>query len=323
MNETEGMMKMFFLKREIEKIVKDRTFPRLLFACFTHTGITNILSDKTHVCLAFRVITGKKLNLSNPHTFREKLQWLKLYDRNPLYSIMVDKYEVKKYVEDKGYSHYVIPTIGVWESVSEIDFSNLPKSFVLKCTHDSGSVVICRDKKDFKGNVAQKKLRKGIKRNFYYNGREWPYKNVKPRIIAEPYLAELGGNVIEYKIFCFGGEPYIILVCTGDAHTNKRKHSWFDTKFKKLPFKIGASYLQGDKIQKPDNLQEMLEFAKEMSQGIPQVRVDLYNVEGQIYFGEFTFFHESGYKAFFPEDWDEKIGELIKLPKTGKNTKFN
>lgn len=256
----------------------------------------------------------KKLNLDKPVTFNEKIQWLKLYDRKPEYSKMVDKYEVKKYVADVIGEQYVIPVLGVWDKFDDIDFDKLPDQFVLKCTHDSGGVIICNDKQKFDANVVRKKINKSLKRNYYLLGREWPYKNVKPRIIAEQYINSLKAkNLVEYKIFCFNGIAKMVLVCKGEAHSNNRTNDYCDLNLKRLPFTCFYPNSIGD-IECPAKMSKLISLAEKLSDGIPHVRVDMYITDEEIYFGEMTFYHNAGLQLFEPGLWDEKIGEWLDLP---------
>ncbi len=271
--------------------------------------------DKLYLKWLFRVRVGYKLDLNNPKTFNEKLQWLKLYNRKPEYTQMVDKVEAKKYVENLIGEEYIIPTLGVYNSVDEIDFDKLPNQFVLKCTHDSGGVVICSDKNKLNIIAAKKKLRQGLRCHYYYQNREYPYKNVKPRIIAEKYMVdESGYELKDYKFFCFNGEPKALFIATdrGSA-TEETKFDFFDMDFKHLPFTNGHPN-STKPINKPIGFDKMKELAAKLSQGEPHLRVDFYDINGQIYFGELTFFHWSGMMAFEPEEWDYKFGEWIKLP---------
>ena len=256
-----------------------------------------------------------KLNLDNPQTYNEKLQWLKLYDHNPLYTTLVDKYEVKQYVADKIGPQYVIPTLGVWDSVKDIDFDKLPNQFVLKCTHDSGGLVICKDKSKLNIAKAKRVLRKSLRRNFYYMGFEWPYKNVKPRIVAEEYMEDTKTKELrDYKFFCFDGEVKALFIATERQKEGEDvKFDFFDADFNHLPFRQGhenAAVLP----EKPLRFDDMKVLAAKLSKDIPQVRVDFYEVDGRIYFGEMTFYHHGGWTKFDPKDWDMKWGELIKLP---------
>lgn len=273
------------------------------------------MSDKTYLQCKWWVNNGKKLDLENPVTFNEKLQWLKLYNRNPMYTTMVDKYEAKKYVANIISDEHIIPTLGIYDSVEDIDFDSLPNQFVLKCTHDSGGIVICQDKTQLNRKEAIKKLRKGLKSNFYWTNREWPYKNVTPRIIAEKYMTNGDGELRDYKFFCFDGVPRIMFIASDRFNKEEEtKFDFFDMEFNHLPFRNGHPNATRP-IERPAEFDEMRMLASKLSKGIPQVRVDFYDVNGQIYFGEMTFFHWSGFVKFDPEEWDYKIGEMIELPR--------
>lgn len=260
---------------------------------------------------------GKELNLENPTLFTEKLQWLKLHDRRPEYTKMVDKYEVRKYAAEKIGEEHLIPLLGVWDRFEDIDFDKLPDQFVLKCTHDSGGFYVCKDKKKMNVNAARRKLNRRLKRNYFWGGREWPYKNVKPRIIAEKYIDSLGKpESIEYKLTCFGGEVKFITVCRGIAHDelNKRKNDFYDRDFNFLPFV--TTYYANSNIpnEKPKELDTIINICETMSAGIPTVRVDCYIIDGQVYFGEMTFFTWNGFIHFDPPEWDKTLGDWIVLP---------
>ncbi len=262
---------------------------------------------------------GKKLDLKDPKTFNEKLQWLKLYDRNPEYTKMVDKYEVKKYVADIIGEEYIIPTLGVWDKFEDIDFAALPDQFVLKCTHDSGGLVICRDKSKLDIEEAKKKITSSLKTNYYYQGREWQYKRVKPCIIAEKYMVdESGYELKDYKFFAFDGKSRAMFIAS-DRNTpgEETKFDFYDMDFNLLPFTNGHPN-SGKSIQKPETFDKMRELSEKLSKGIPQLRVDFYDVNGHIYFGELTFYHWGGMMPFDPEEWDHKFGEWIKLPEKRK-----
>lgn len=253
-------------------------------------------------------------NLKNPQTYNEKLQWLKLHDRNPICTTLVDKYAVKQYVTDKIGKQYVIPTLGIWDRVEDIDFDKLPNQFVLKCTHDSGSIVICKDKKQFNTANACEKLRKGLTQNFYWNGREWPYKNVSPRIIAETYMEDKKtAELRDYKFFCFNGKVKLLFVATGRQRAKEPCFDFYDTNFVHLPLKHGHPNAD-QPIKKPIGFEEMKDLAHKLSTGIPQVRVDFYEVNGKVYFGELTLFHHGGFVPFDPVEWDKKMGNWISLP---------
>lgn len=279
-------------------------------------GLLNWLPDKMYLKLLYELRTGKKPDLKNPKNFNEKLQWLKLYDRNPEYSRMVDKHEAKRYVAEKLGEQYIIPTLGVWEKFDDIDFDALPEKFVLKCTHDSGGLVICKDKSKLDKESARAKIECSLKRNYYYSSREWPYKDVKPRIIAEQFLEDMD-ELVEYKMFCFNGEVKMILVCKGQAHGAGRTNDYCDTNLKRFPFVSLNPNSEGELLV-PKEMPELLSIAEKLSAGIPQVRVDTYLADGKIYFGELTFFHNSGMATFDPPEWDEKLGSWIKLPQKGE-----
>lgn len=277
--------------------------------------LSHRIDDVRYLKMIYFFCFWKKLNLDNPKTYNEKLQWLKINDRKDIYTTMVDKYEVKKYVSNIIGEEYIIPTLGVWDNFDDIDFSLLPDKFVLKCTHDSGGLVICRDKKKFDIKKARDKINKTLKRNYYYLGREWPYKNVKPRIIAEEYIVDKNNELNDYKYFCFSGHPKMLFIAS-DRGIDTR-FDFYDMNFRHLPFING--HPNSDKvINRPVNFNKMRELASILSRDIPQVRVDFYDVDGKIYFGEMTFFHFSGFVPFEPGKWDKKIGEWLVLPKKNK-----
>ena len=278
--------------------------------------LTNVLSDKTFVKIEYRNRMRKKLNLKTPQTFNEKLQWLKIYDRKPIYTTMVDKYEVKNYVADKIGDEYIIPTLGVWDSFDEIDFDALPDQFVLKCTHDSGGLVICKDKSKLNKEKAKKKIELSLNRNYYYHGREWAYKDVKPRVIAEKYMEDKNSKDLkDFKFFCFDGKAKAMFIATDRfARGVETKFDFYDMNFEHLPFTNGHPNAECV-IEKPKHFEKMKELAEILSKGIPQIRVDFYEIDDEVYFGELTFFHWSGMVPFVPEKWDYKFGDWIELPK--------
>lgn len=273
-----------------------------------------LFSDKQFLKIAFRHHMGTELNLDQPKTFSEKLQWLKLYDHNPEYTQMVDKYEAKKYVAGIIGDEYIIPTLAVYDSTSEINLDALPDKFVLKCTHDSGSVAICKDKKTFKKDEAFAMLEKGLKKNFFWENREWPYKNVKPRIIAEAYLEDIETlELRDYKFFCFDGEVKALFIAEDRQGDEETKFDFFDADFRHLDIRNGHPNADVPPA-KPHSFEKMKEMAEKLSQGIPHLRVDFYEANGKIYFGELTFSHWSGFTPFEPEEWDLKFGQWLKLP---------
>lgn len=271
--------------------------------------------DKIYLNRKFKRIFGRDIDWKKPTTFNEKLQWLKVYDRNPLYTQLVDKYEVRKYIAEKIGEEYLIPCLGVWDRFEDIDFNTLPEQFVLKCTHDSNSVVICRDKDQFDFEQAKKKLKAHLKINFYYNAREWPYKNVKPRIIAEKYMEDKQTKELkDYKIFTFSGVAQALFIASDRQNPNEQvKFDFFDVNFNHLDIRQGHPN-SVTLPNKPSNLKKMVALAEKLSEAFPQVRVDFYECNGRTYFGELTFFHHSGFVAFDPEKWDVTFGSWIKLP---------
>ncbi len=293
-------------------------YKKIISNKYTRLRILNCLGfvpDKAMLKLEYRLRIGKKLDLTEPKYFTEKLQWLKLYDRKDEYTKMVDKYEMKHFVEKNIGSQYVVPTLGCWNSFDEIDFSQLPNRFVLKCTHDSGSVMICDDKKIFDYGVAKKHFDFHIKNDEYLLGREWPYKNVPRRIIAEPKLDETSdGNgfvIHDYKFFCFDGVPKVMYI-SNDRGVNPRT-DFFDMEFNHLP--IHMKDPNSDILpEKPIMFEKMKKLAMILSKGIPHLRVDFYVIKDKIYVGELTFFHNSGFVSVQPEEWDLQMGEWIQLP---------
>lgn len=273
---------------------------------------SKFVPDKLFLQICYKYYLNEDLNLNHPRTFNEKLQWLKLYDRKPEYTKMVDKYGAKEYVANIVGKDYIIPTLAVYNSVEEIDFETLPNQFVLKCTHDSGGVVVCKDKSKLDKQNAIKLLGDGLKKNFYYQNREWPYKNVIPRIIAEQYMVDESGEELkDYKFFCFDGEPKIVQVDYDRFDNHKR--NLYDLEWNRLPFTLGFPTDWNHEIAKPEALEEMIEVARQLSKGIPHVRVDLYHIKGKVYFGEMTFYHGSGFEKFTPEEWNNTLGEWIKI----------
>lgn len=252
-------------------------------------------------------------NLRNPQTYNEKLNWLKLHDRNPLYTKLVDKFEVKEYVTPIIGQEHIIPTLGVWDCFDDIDFDKLPDQFVLKCTHDSEGLVIVRDKSTMDKAAAKEKIEAALKQNFYYIGREWPYKDVKPRIIAEKYMEDgVDGELQDYKFFCFNGEPRAMFIAS-DRASDHVKFDYFDLDFKHLDIK--QKYPHADRaLRKPETFDKMVELSRTLSKGFPHVRVDFYEVEGHLYFGELTFYHFSGFMPFEPDEWDYTFGKWLELP---------
>lgn len=285
------------------------------FMFLSNRGFFNRMSDKAYLKLRYNCIMGKKLNLDNPVTYNEKLQWLKLYDRKPEYTKMVDKYEAKKYVADIIGEEYIIPTLGVWDNVNDIDFDALPNQFVLKCTHDSGGIVICKDKAELDIENAKNTLNHFLNRNFYSVHREWPYKDVQPRIIAEKYMEdESGKDLKDYKFFCFNGEPKLLYISEGLSDHSTAKISFADMDYNIAEFKRNDFKPFDELPKKPINFEKMKELAKVLSKDRAFIRVDFYEINKKIFFGELTFFPCSGYLPFDPEKYDKILGDWITLP---------
>ena len=297
------------------------------------------MSDEKYLKMLFKDSMGYPLDLENPKTFNEKLQWLKLYDRKPIYTTMVDKYEAKKYVADIIGEEYIIPPLGVWDSFDDIDFDKLPEQFVLKCTHDSGGLVICRDKSKLDMEHARKKIERCLKRNYYWSSREWAYKNVKPRILAEQYLEgfcpknELDEEnpiscdslqsrygLLDYKFMCFNGKVGVLfldigVIGKGEGHAVNYYRNVYDRDGNVMPFKETREHYPIP-VSLPDNFKEMVDVAEKLSEGIACLRVDLYRLSnGDIKVGELTFFHGGGLSNVFdPPIWDKTLGDWIELP---------
>lgn len=276
--------------------------------------ITRLIPDALYLKIMYRLNIGERLNLKKPINYTEKLQWLKLYYRDPVLCELVDKYRVRDHIAKTIGSNYLIPLLGVWDSFNDIDFDALPDRFVLKCNHDSGSVIICKDKKTFDIEKARKKLSLALKNNMYYFEREWPYKGVKPLILCEEYLEDTVGKALtDYKFFCFNGEPKVMYQSRDKAE--EPYTDFFDMDYNHLPIRMRDP---NAKIppSKPESFEKMKQLAATLSKGFPHVRVDFYEVNGAIYFGELTFYHCSGMVKVNPPEWNEKMGGWLILPKT-------
>lgn len=260
----------------------------------------------------YRLKFHRRLNLKNPKTFNEKLNWEKIYDRNPLYTRLANKYKVKQYVREQIGDQYVVPCYGIWDCYDDIDFSKLPNQFVLKCTHDSGGMIICKDKSLFNKEEAKQKLERTFSNNFYWWTREWVYKNIKPQILADMFLDDHNGNVLrDYKFWCFNGVP-IYMYCTIKAEDIYE--NFYDMNF--TPVLIDHGFRRAKpEFSKPECFELMKTLAGKLSQGIPFVRVDFFQVDGNVYFGEFTFYDWGGLRPFKDYNQDLELGKLIKLPK--------
>lgn len=276
--------------------------------------LSKIIPDKLYVNLMYFRHFHRFPNLKEPQTFNEKLQWLKLYDRRPEYTTMVDKYLAKEYVANIIGEEYIIPTIGVWNTIDEIDWDSLPNQFVLKWNHDSGSIVICKDKSKLDKGAAIEILRRNEHSSGYWYGREWPYKNVKPCIIAERYMEDEDGELKDFKFFSFDGETKAMFVATDRFNKEEdTKFDFYDTQFNHMPFTNGHPNATRQ-INKPQNFDLMIQLASKLSKGYPHIRVDFYEVNGKVYFGELTLYHWSGFVPFNPPLYDKMFGDWIKLP---------
>lgn len=277
--------------------------------------LVKFLSDELYIKMLFHSRVGYYPNLDNPRTYNEKLQWLKLNYKRPEYTKMVDKYSAKEYVASVVGEKYIIKTLGIWERVEDIDWDSLPNRFVIKVTSDSGGIVVCKDKATLDIEQAKAKLRKGWGKNYYLYNKEYPYRDIQPRIIAEEYIEdESGYELKDYKFFCFDGHPKYLFVASDRHSTEETKFDFFDLNWEHLPV-INGHPNSSVEIKKPLNFEEMIQVAAKLSKGMPHVRVDLYNNNGKIYFGELTFFHWSGMIAYQPIEWDYKFGDYINLPR--------
>lgn len=299
----------------IQKLVKAIKNPFWAFGVVLRRVMSkHIKDDRRFIKWEYFSGMGKFPNLENPRTFNEKLQWLKLNDIHPEYTDLVNKVEAKKVVAKIIGEEHIIKTLGVWERFEDINFDTLPDSFVLKTSHDSGGVAVCHDKSPETIKAAKKKIEKSMRNNYYLEHREYPYKNIKSRILAEELMVDESGTELkDYKFFCFDGEPKMLFVAT-DRPIDTR-FDFYDMNWNHLPFKQGHPWATKE-IKKPKGFEEMKQLASKLSQGFPHIRVDLYDINGKIYFGELTFFHFSGNVPFEPEEWDYKIGEWLKLPIT-------
>ena len=274
------------------------------------------LPDKSYIKLYYRLRVGRKLNMDNPTTLNEKLQWMKFNYRFPLQTIVSDKYLVRDYVENKIGIEYLIPLYGNWLNFDDIDFDALHDQFVLKCNHDSGGLAICKDKKTFDQENAKKKINKSLKDNFFYIGREYQYKNIIPRIICEKFISDNGNVPMDYKIYCFNGKPDVILVCKNrfrnDSH--RAQYLYFDQNWNFVPLNKGDELSENPNIEKPKNLDKMLSIARKLSEDFIFARIDLYNIEGKIYFGEITLTPNSGFDPDITEETDLYFGNKLEIP---------
>lgn len=279
------------------------------------TTLCRFIPDRTYLKMVFRIKMGKKLDLENPKTFCEKIQWLKLNDRNPEYGKLVDKETVKDIVARKIGAEYIIQTLGAWDTVDEIEWDKLPDRFVLKTTHGGGGdgVVVCRDKKTFDRAGAVRKLKRAMKIDLFCKVREWSYKGINKRIIAERYIEDSNRELVDYKFFCFDGYVDCVMICV-DRQIGEPKFYFFDKDWKLLRYnKRGLAAPEGFTVPKPEGLEEMYEVASKLSEGFTFARIDLYDVDGKVYFGEITFYPNSGLDNNLVPESENRWGQLIKL----------
>lgn len=267
--------------------------------------------DKIYLSVIYRILLNEKMNIKNPLSYTQKLQWLKVYDKKERYHILVDKYKVRKYVSDKIGEEYLIPLINVYENVEEIKWDELPREFVLKATHTSGDVIICKNKLDLDKEKCIKEMQGWLKRDYYSFFREWPYKNLTPRIVCEEFISEIGDVPVDYKIMCFSGKPKIIQVHHGrfSNHTIE----YYDICWNKIDIYSEGYSIATNVTRRPQQLNKMLEIAQKLSTGLPQSRIDLYLVNNKIFFSEITFFDGAGFDKFYPEEYNDYLGSLINL----------
>ena len=283
-------------------------------AALQYRGLGFLIPSPLYLKCVFRYQLGYRLNLIKPVTFNEKLQWLKLHDKNPRYPYLVDKYEAKKQIGALIGGQYIIPALGVWDRFEDIDFDKLPRQFVLKCTHDSGGLAICRDKDTWDLAAAREKITRSLDTNYYWAGREWPYKRLRPRVLAEVYMQNSSQEeLIDYKFFCFHGNPAVILVCSDRFSAKGLREDFYDQDWNHLDMRR-ASHPNADQPHPaPKNLALMQQLARKCAKDIPFVRVDFYEINRQVYFGEMTFFPASGFEGWIPDSWDRKLGEMLQI----------
>lgn len=299
----------------LNKFSKYIKHPKYLVNNFICRHPALVSNDYKYLRIKYEMLLEHPLDLDNPTTFNEKLQWLKLYYRKPELTTLVDKVAVKEYISNVIGSEYVIPMYGAWDSVDDIDWDNLPKTFVLKTNHDSSGVVICKDKEQFDKKKAAKYLKKRITHDNYSLTREWPYKHIRRKILCEKYMEDETGQLKDYKFFCFDGAPKYMFIASDRIGKEETKFDYFDMDFNRLNLRQSHPNSNGS-IEKPVSFELMKQLAEKLSQGLPHVRVDFYQVNGRVYFGEITLFHYSGFTPFYPSVWDKKFGDLIVLPST-------
>lgn len=313
------------LRELCKKILNNLKDSDRRFLNLAQLGLYNWMPDKMYLKRMGKARLGYALHLDPPRTFNEKIQWLKLYDRRPEYTVMVDKYRVKDYVAKRIGRQYIIPTIGVWDKPEDIDFESLPEKFVLKCNHNSGKgMCICTDKKTLDLEKARRELSEGLKQNYYLPSREWPYKNVKRKIIAEVFLEDPGRAVPEdYKVYCFNGKPkYIVVFHNRFVKGAKLSESVYDTDWVKQDISLDNHFAVSDReVSKPECLDELLYICRKLAKGYVQMRLDFYIIRGRIYFGEITLSTAGGFQPMIPEEMDWILGKQLKLKRPAKKRK--
>lgn len=309
----EGEIKMN-IKRYLSVLYKIVTNKDYRFFILADQGYFDKIDDEKYLKRKYKACIGKELNLDNTQTFNEKLQWLKLHDRKPEYTMMVDKYAVRKYIADTIGEEYLIPLLGVWDNPDDIDFDALPNQFVLKCNHNSGlGMCICKDKSKLDIEEVKAELRKGLQQDYYLTSREWPYKNVSRKIVCEEYMEDWQAHeLIDYKFMCFNGEVKCSFTCSERFSEEGLKVTFFDKDWNIMPFERHYPASKNPP-KKPINYDKMIQFSEQLSKEIPFVRVDFYEINGQVFFGELTFYPGSGFEEFTPEEWDYKLGDFLKL----------
>ena len=297
--------------------------PVYLFDRLSAHGAMNFLTDELWAKFKWKLMRNENLNLNNPKGFNEKLQWLKLNYRPSSYTNLVDKYKVRDYVQEKIGKEYLIPLLAVWETVNDINIDSLPNDFVIKCNHTSGDgIFVCKDKSEFDLELVKKKIRKCMKKDYSCSAREWVYKNVERKILVEKLMVDNNpsnttGSLVDYKFYCFNGEPRFLYVGVDDFSTGEKgelRLSFLDLEWKPTPFYRADHKPIQINVNKPAKFDEMLMICRKLAEGMPFVRVDLYWINDEIKFSELTFYPGGGFGFFSPDDWEEKLGDLITLP---------
>lgn len=301
----------------MHKILKYLKKPSLLYLWAASKGLTDFVPDELHIRISYRIRTGEALNLDNPSTFNEKMQWLKLHDHNPLYPVLADKFRVKSWIIEHFGPEYVAETLGVWKTAEEIDIDSLPDAFVLKTNHDTGGIAICHNKRLFDIDSAKAKLHSHLSRNYYYRAREWPYKDVSPLVFAEEYLASdsSAADLVDYKLFTFSNGRIITLVCEDRHLGSGMKKTFFDEDWKALPLTEGGHPVN-ESHPRPYCFAEMKRLASIISHEMPFARIDFYELNHRLIFGEVTFYPNAGFEEFYPIDWNQHFGSWIDLNKS-------